>query len=336
MSKEYLIALMLINKVPQADIVCEVCRQFDIEKKDVEALIHIFLQHPLFDAAQSVQQELNKRDWLLEQLDKAFSNNNSFKIDVVHDIEEKKFYENYYRVNRPLVIKGLTNNWPAIQQWTFETLKNKWGNCSIEAQFGRDSDPRYDQNHKTHSREMLFKEYLDLVINTEETNDFYMTSRNMKKNEDAFEGLLDEIQPLPPILDSNFSSTIAFLWVGPKGAKTQLHHDMSNNLHTQIIGKKRFRLASPFQFPNMYHYNNYWSKITFPELADLNHYPLAKKVQFFEVVLEPGDTIFIPVFWWHCVESLTASVSVAFHNFKENNRFEDFDSSMKFSYHQDA
>ncbi len=336
MTKEQLIALMLTNQVADADIVSEVTCQFGTPKADVAALIAAYKAHPLFVASQSIQQELCKRDWLLAQMDKAFGTDaENLTIDTVDAISDADFYANYYRVNRPLVIKGMGNPWPAVQQWCFETLKDKWGHCPVEVQYGRNSDPRYDQNHKAHTKHMPFAQYVDLVTSTEDSNDFYMTSRNMAENDKAFVGLLDDIDPLPSILNKNFSSTIAFLWVGPKGAKTQLHHDMSNNLHTQVIGKKQFRLASPFQLPYMYHYNNYWSRVPFPQDADFDQHPLMAKARFTEVTLEPGDTIFIPVFWWHCVESLSPSVSVAFHNFKENNQFSDFNASHRFSYHQD-
>jgi ribosomal protein L16 Arg81 hydroxylase len=38
--------------------------------------------------------------------------------------------------------------------------------------------------------------------------------------------------------------------------------------------------------------------------------------------VRPGDVLFIPVGWWHWVESLSPSVSVSFVNFSYPNTFD--------------
>jgi ribosomal protein L16 Arg81 hydroxylase len=40
-----------------------------------------------------------------------------------------------------------------------------------------------------------------------------------------------------------------------------------------------------------------------------------------QVVLEPGQALFIPVGWWHHVRSLDVSISVSFTNFLAPNDY---------------
>jgi len=42
-----------------------------------------------------------------------------------------------------------------------------------------------------------------------------------------------------------------------------------------------------------------------------------------EVILNPGDAIFIPIAWWHRAESLDVSISTTFINFDLPNQFSD-------------
>ena len=48
--------------------------------------------------------------------------------------------------------------------------------------------------------------------------------------------------------------------------------------------------------------------------VDLERYPLYRVAerQRMELILEPGDALYIPALWWHAVESLDTTVSVNF------------------------
>ena len=48
---------------------------------------------------------------------------------------------------------------------------------------------------------------------------------------------------------------------------------------------------------------------------------LFKHVHIEEVILGPGDLLFLPVGWWHHVTSLDVTVTLTFTNFRWNNDF---------------
>lgn len=326
----------LLVRVPMEHIITTMVENYHVPQNEVLTFIQMTTALPLFQVAQETQQELENRDWILEQLGHVFRLAPSFQqIERVENLSLDDFFHHYYSANRPVVLTKAVEHWPAMEKWSFPYLKERWGDIEVEVQMGRESDPRYDQHHDQLATQMKFADYLDKCLSVESSNDFYMTSRNMRLHKEALEGIVADITPLPPMLTEEFSGTIAFLWVGPKGTITQLHHDMSNNLHTQIVGSKRLLMADPFQMPYMYHYNNYWSRVPYPEYPDLIKYPKFQSTKFFEAVLEPGDSIFIPVFWWHYVEALKPSITVAFHNFIYPNNYTSFMDGRPFQYHQD-
>ena len=102
--------------------------------------------------------------------------------------------------------------------------------------------------------------------------------------------------------------THSSLWVGGHGSTTQAHYDVLHNVFVQVHGTKRFRLWGP---------DAHSALRVFPDA-----HPRARKAQVtidadpdlpapeLDLVLEPGDAVFVPAFWFHHVEAQSMSVSV--------------------------
>jgi hypothetical protein len=58
------------------------------------------------------------------------------------------------------------------------------------------------------------------------------------------------------------------------------------------------------------------------DAPDLARWPLFEKAAMREVVLSPGEVLFIPVGWWHHVRALDVSITVSFTNFRFANHYE--------------
>ena len=135
-----------------------------------------------------------------------------------------------------------------------------------------------------------------------------------------FMSLLDDIGSLPDFCDRPAMSRSASLWVGPAGTRTPLHHDTLMLLHTQVVGRKRWRFVSPLSGPRVYNDFDVYSPVDFDKL-DLARFPEAAKVKVLDVVVEPGETMFLPLAWWHQVSSLDVSLSFSFTNLDVPNHF---------------
>ena len=122
--------------------------------------------------------------------------------------------------------------------------------------------------------------------------------------------------PPPP-----FSERTSSVWVSSPGCVTPLHFDLCHGLLTQLSGTKRVprragALESLHRNPPS-HANPNSSPVDLPlwlgdasrdedVVEERRRYPRVANVvgEVYECVLTPGDTLYIPPFWWHHVATL--------------------------------
>jgi hypothetical protein len=125
--------------------------------------------------------------------------------------------------------------------------------------------------------------------------------------------LISEVLPgLTDQLSNDFFTDIApRLWIGNEGI-VNTHYDGSDNLACVAAGRRRFILFPPEQTVNLYPGPLNFTPAGAPtslaniDAPDFDRYPLFKKAlaSAYSAELGPGDAIFIPMLWWHHVESL--------------------------------
>jgi len=99
---------------------------------------------------------------------------------------------------------------------------------------------------------------------------------------------------------------------------TDLHRDLPDGLVTVFLGKRRFTLFSPDQASLVYAAagvrGDFQScDVTDPSNIDYERYPRAREARSIDVVLEPGDLLYLPGGWFHHVTALEHSICVKFH-----------------------
>jgi hypothetical protein len=109
------------------------------------------------------------------------------------------------------------------------------------------------------------------------------------------------------------SKTVA--WVGSAGATTPLHQDAMHNFFVQLSGRKRFLLFPPSAWRHLYLFPRFHLKDrnAQPNVRDplaTTRYPRLAEARPLEVVLEPGETLYLPPLWFHEVEAVTPAVGV--------------------------
>lgn len=257
-----------------------------------------------------------KQRWLLANHARlALESDGGFALDTLDTPDPAFFYRHHYEANRPAKLRGIIDHWPALARWSLDHFAAAAGGAMVEAQADRERDPDYELAKDDHRRLVRFAELIDWLRDDKASNDLYLTAYNSGTNAAALAVLWDDMAPID-LLDDR-GARDGFFWLGPRGTLTPWHHDLTNNLLVQVMGRKRVRMAPPWAFAQMKnsrHCFSDWGNDALPAGAgDADTPPVL------ETIIGPGEAVFLPVGWWHQVEALDLSASMSFTSFRRPN-----------------
>ena len=270
--------------------------------------------HPYMKAVRDVKATLNRRESIMKTLDYYQRMDPDYLVLKRKKLPPfEKFLKDYVYPNRPGLFKNAVDHWPAMQ-WTPRKLVKKVGaDTMVEVQSGREGDKEYEYNSHTHKQMMRFGDFIDHVEGSE-GNNIYLTANNQALGNSALGKLKKDARDMGDgYFNMNMQDQRMFLWIGPKGIITPLHHDLTHNLFVQIYGRKRFRLIPALQVPYMYNHAHVFCRVDLLDPQPEN-FPAFAKTGMIDITVEPGDFLYIPAGWWHHVVGETTSISLSFIN----------------------
>ncbi len=314
-------AVALMKGAPLAEVLGMLRDQGFPEGDAIRYTASLF-DDPALDAGRWLAQQLQKVNSVLTMREtmRALSDV-PLDIDRRTGVSQKEFLDRYYSQNQPVLMTDSCDRWPALSLWDADYLVAKLGSTEIEVMAGRESDPEYEINSNQHRFLMPFDEYVAKIRTESRSNDTYLVANNKLLATEAALPLWDDFTLDERYLAPDPKRTHAFLWFGPAGTVTPLHHDSVNVLFNQIDGWKHFILVPSLEIHRVYNNLAVYSQVD-PLNPDLGQYPLFAGAQQIHLDVGPGQTLFIPAGWWHHVESTEASISISFTNFAFSNEID--------------
>jgi hypothetical protein len=294
-----------------------------IARSEAEREIDAALNSPYVRGSERLRNRLRKRDWLLgtyrklQRLHPA-----SAQIERRERLPREEFLRDYYTTNRPVIITGMMDDWPALRKWSLDYFAEAFGDRPVEVQAGRDAGANYETEREKYARQMRFGEFIEKVRTAGVTNDFYLTANNNTNNKTTLAELWDDIVQVPEYLDGR-DRMAGFFWFGPAGTITPFHHDLTNNFMAQVLGRKRVKVAPSWDMPLMANDFHVFSRLD-GRVAPSAPQPGLREPQVLECLLNPGEILFLPIGCLHFVEGVEISVTVSFTNFLFDNDFSSF------------
>ena len=233
-------------------------------------------------------------------------------VDTVENISPGDFKKNYYEPMKPLVITGLAKQWPAYTKWTWDYFKEIVGNQKVALYNNVKSDAYTPIN--TADDYKTFGEYVDMI----------------KKGPAGWRIFLFNIFDHAPQLIEDFTwpedlmkgyvKKYPMLFTGGQTSITHMHFDidLSHILHTQFTGRKKVLLfrheeqhklyRKPYEVLSLADFSNYGEDSGNP---DYEKFPALRYAKGYELILNHGDTLFMPAGYWHHMEYLDSGFAMS-------------------------
>ncbi len=229
----------------------------------------------------------------------------SEKIDEVDSISFEDFQKNYFIPQRPLKIKNLMKDSPAMNKWSIDFFKEKLGH--IDVGVFDDGIEILDRPNNIPIDKMNFGQYLDLIRNG--PTDKRLFAFNIYKGDSE----LKKDIVIPKIANKVLPFTnLAFF--GGQGSITRIHRDADNsNLFlTEFIGEKLVVLFESKYDNLLYRYPYTIHSGIDIENPDYEKYPGLHHVKGKHVILKKGETLFMPAKTWHYIRYLSPGIGLNF------------------------
>jgi len=198
----------------------------------------------------------------------------------------------------PFLTSGLVKRWP-LTSLTPQTLRERYSHLQVRARVGDYINTAFAPDRAMQDMSML--EYLELADAGKHDLPPYLGNLELRE--------LNSLCHWPTWFDKMGPPRF---WIGPAGTVTPLHCDYDDNIFAQIWGTKRIFLSPPhhdeFLYPREANAILFGSPFD-PEAPDFDQFPLARQATMIEVIVHPGDMLYVPAGWYHQVRALTFSLS---------------------------
>ena len=228
-------------------------------------------------------------------------------VERVHNIDNATFLREYSDRNRPVIISGAIDHWPARKTWSLDYFAEHFGEKELSFS----------------NKCWKIAEFVDLLRSGVQPAPYL----NQVKLDEQFTELYADIGDLAytrdNLLDNRFLPNsmriprgIKALFIGGAGSGFgKLHWDYSC-LHvfiSQVKGDKDFMIFSPEDTPYLYPNPKYEGESLIKDINnfDLNDWPNFKKATPIRFTVKEGETAFIPGCWWHSTKMHGPSISLA-------------------------
>jgi len=234
------------------------------------------------------------------------------------EVDRAVFENEIFPANQPAVLRGLLQNWPVVEagrqsdESVVEYFKRRDTGGTVTAMIGP-------------------PEIKGRLFYTDDFQGFNFGSKNVPVSTalDTFLSLAEDPQPpvialqalhvpdiMPSFLEDNSmplldSDITPRAWISNRSMIAP-HFDNNHNIACVVSGRRRFTVFPPEQVSNLYIgpllKTPGGTPISTVDLRDPDYTRFPRFGQALEsaqeAVLEPGDAIYIPILWWHGVESL--------------------------------
>lgn len=236
-------------------------------------------------------------------------------------LTKEKFIALSENFTRPIVVKGFLKECPAVQKWNLDFFAKKYGDVDLPViQDGSiEGHKKYIGSYGAYGHQYI--KMKDFIESVKKGKKQYIN--NVSRIFGLHPELLDdmELEKIQKYTGEDIKNEIHItnIFIGGKGTGTSLHCAFTGNFFYNIKGNKKWYLIDPK-----------YTKYMLPQLSRTGLFAVsrldicgAKKGDYvlniprYEVVLDEGDLLFNPPWWWHAVSNNSEYTIACANRFKK-------------------
>ena len=260
-----------------------------------------------------------------------------------------EFLRNWVNPNIPVIIQNAFNDWPAIEKWNNDYLRQKIGHRTVTVSVtpnGYADAVVGDKFVMPEERETKFSKFLDILEGKIQDRGIFYVQKQNSNLTDEFQELCAEAASDIPWATEAFGKNpdAVNFWMGDKRAITSMHKDHYENLYCVISGSKTFTLLPPTDLPMIPYelytparfkgtdngnfeivdesFENHFTEL--PPLAkvpwiaidplnpDLEKYPMYGNTSPVTCTVNAGEMLYLPSLWFHHVQQSHGCIAINF------------------------
>lgn len=241
-------------------------------------------------------------------------------IDV-RDLTKEKFIKLTNNFTTPLVVKGFLKESPAVKKWSLDFFQKKYGDVKLPV--------IKDGSIKGHKKYISsygkfghgFTTMSEFVDSVRKGDKMYVN--NVSRIFGLHPELLDDLDlgKIQKYTGEDIKNEIHItnLFFGGQGTGTSLHCAFTGNFFYNIRGNKKWYLIDPkytkYLLPSMSRTGLF--AVSRLDICGANKGDYVLNIPRYEVVLNEGDMLFNPPWWWHAVSNHSKYTIACANRFKK-------------------
>jgi hypothetical protein len=220
-----------------------------------------------------------------------------------YPLPDKATFRNQFEKSNVPCKFEIPATWGAHDKWSLEWLKEHFGHLDVSPiLYSKD-----DFHTAPKTAQLLLSEYISSLVSGDASGVYYISAYNLLEHAPVLKTDLEF-----PVYEITPKLARIYFWMGVDGSR--LHADYAHNLFAQIRGRKRFLLYAPDREPSKYPCHVTWyscfSLTDYKNAASSGIPPLSEFEPNYDIIVNPGELLFLPYGWWHQVSCLDVTISV--------------------------
>lgn len=243
-----------------------------------------------------------------------------FPEEQADALTKEEFIRKYIHTNIPVIIRGFGKSEKAIGKWSLDFFAQEYGHIRVPARLNSQDIVKSNlEGELVALKDLVGRIQAGEAIYGQNLQEIFQVCQELKSDIRS-----DIIHHFISTKKTSPKSSMQ-LFISNAKSRTAFHCATTVNIFTQVYGSKRWTMVDPYHslFINMIPRKDtfyFQSPVDWNDSIEENQakgFELYNCIPKYTGIIQPGDAILVPQWWWHAVDNLSDSIGVSVHSIND-------------------